>query len=331
MAKIAVITNSAKRCGIHQYGATVHRVLAGSSQHQYEFVTTPLAWTPTNTMSTSEWIHWLLGIDCDAILYNHCPTTMGWLDDDVVAGITKPQFLITGHDEFKTMAGIKHHFVTNPMFENTNTHSAMLRPLVLDHALEYTPPGDTIKVGTFGLAYNSKNLPLLVKYVNDSFPSTQRVELNIHAIVGEYVQDSDRQLEHAVKTCRVWAGPNVDLVVTTDFIETLDGVIAYLNHNDINVFMYNDQPNRFAVSSALDLALSAQKPVAITRSSMFQHANHVEDIIVDKDEFQYSTGKRFNWLPDIMNLGMAPLEEFYVNWAPDKFRNVIEDKINEFC
>lgn len=331
MAKIAFITNSAERCGIHQYGASVHRVLTGSDKHQYQFVPTPLAWSPGNTMSNSEWVHWLRGLDCDVILYNHCPTTMGWLDDDIVAGVNKPQFLITGHDEFKTMPGIKHHFVTNPLFKSTSTHSAMLRPLVLDHELEYTLPGDVIKVGTFGLAYTSKNLPLLVKYVNDSFPSTQQVELNIHTIVGEYVQGSEQQLEYAVRTCRAWAGSNIKLNITTNFIETLDEVIAYLNHNDINVFMYNDEPNRFAVSSALDLALSAHKPIAITRSSMFQHANHVEDIIVDKDEFQHSTGKRFNWLPDILKLGTAPLEEFYTNWAPSKFRNVIEGKIDEFC
>jgi hypothetical protein len=332
MRKIAIVTNAAVHCGIHQYGQAVYRVLSGSNKYKYEFVTTPHEYVnPFLPSEKIEWTAWLNTIDCDAILYNHCPSTMGWLDDEIVGAVNKPQWLITGHDELKTLKNIQHYFVTNPLFENTNTHSALLRPLLLDQTLDHAPPSDVIKVGTFGLVYNSKNLPLLVKYVNDSFPPDQLIELNIHATVGQYIIDGHHHLNRAVMTCRAFANPNVTVNITTDFIESLDEVVVKLHNNDINVFLYSDEPNRFAVSSALDLALSARKPVAISRSSMFAHARHVEDIVVDLDELQHYTGKQFNWLPDILKLGMAPLEQFYVDWAPDKFCKVIEEKIDEFC
>ena len=329
MKKIAFVTNSATRCGIHQYGRAVHRVLSGSNKYKYEFVTTPHEYVnPFLPSEKVEWTAWLNMIDCDAILYNHCPSTMGWLDDEIVGAVNKPQWLITGHDELKILKNIQHHFVTNPLFENTDTHSALLRPLLLDHDLQYQPPGETIKVGTFGLAYTSKNLPLLVKYVNDSFPPDRLIELNIHATVGRYIIDGHHHLNHAVMTCRAFANPNVTVNITTDFIESLDEIVVKLHNNDINVFLYSDEPNRFAVSSALDLALSARKPVAISRSSMFAHARHVEDIVVDLDELQHYTGKQINWILDILKLGMSPTQEFYQRWAPDKFIDIIEQKIN---
>lgn len=333
MRKIAIVTNSATQCGIHQYGRAVHRVLSESGRFEYKFTPTIHEFRESDKIDKRIWTRWLVNMDCDAILYNHCHSTMNWLDEEVVAHVTcsgKPQFLITGHDIFSTIPGIAHHFVTNPLFENTATHSALLRPLLLDHDLQYQPPGETIKVGTFGLAYTSKNLPLLVRYVNESFPSTQKIELNIHATVGKYVLGSQQHIDRAIKTCSAFAADNVTVKFTTEFVESFNDVMTMLHNNDINVFLYSDEPNRFAVSSALDLALSARKPVAISDSSMFAHARHVRDIVVDTMELQYSTGKRFNWLPDILKLGMAPLEQFYVDWAPDKFCKVIEEKIDEF-
>lgn len=328
MKKIAFVTNATRNCGIHQYGRTVHRVLAGSSQHDYVFVTTPGAYNESfGNEEKIAWTEWLQHLDCDAILYNHCPTTMGWLDQTVVAAVNKPQFMITGHDDLANIAGIKHHFVTNPLFESTATHSALCRPLVLDHDFEYAKPGDVIKIGTFGLAYSSKRLPLLVQYVNESFAPSQQVELNIHTTVGAYTAFSETLRDHTINTCRAFARPNVKIAVTTDFVESIDELIAKLNHNDVNVFLYNNEPHRFAVSSALDLALSAHKPIAISNSSMFAHTTHVNSIVVDTDELQYYTGKHMNWLPDILEQGMAPLDEFYTKWSPENFRQVVESKL----
>lgn len=328
MKKIAFVTNSATHCGIHQYGRAVHRVLSASDKFEYEFTPTIYEFHERDVRDKRHWIKWLKHMDCDAILYNHCHNTMNWLDEEVVAAVGKPQFMITGHDIFSTIPGITHHFVTNPLFENTATHSALLRPLLLDHELFYEPPGETVKVGTFGLAYTSKNLPLLVRYVNESFPPSQKVELNIHATVGKYVLGSRQHVDRAIATCRAFAAANVTVNFTTEFVESLDDVMTMLHNNDINVFMYSDEPGRYAVSSAFDLALSARKPIAISDSSMFAHARHVRDIVVDTMELQYSTGKQINWIPDILNLGMAPVQEFYERWAPSKFINNIEQKIN---
>ena len=328
MKKIAFVTNSATHCGIHQYGRAVHRVLSASDKFEYEFTPTIYEFHERDTRDNRHWIKWLKHMDCDAILYNHCHNTMNWLDAEVVAAVGKPQFLITGHDIFSTIPGITHHFVTNPLFENTTTHSALLRPLLLDHELQYQPPGETVKVGTFGLAYTSKNLPLLVRYVNESFPPSQKVELNIHATVGKYVLGGRQHVDRAIATCRAFAAANVTINFTTEFIESLDDVMTMLHNNDINVFMYSDEPGRYAVSSAVDLALSARKPIAISDSSMFAHARHVRDIVVDTLELQYSTGKQINWIPDILNLGMVPVQEFYERWAPSKFIDSIEQKIN---
>jgi hypothetical protein len=331
MKKIAFVTNSATHCGIHQYGRAVHRVLSASDKFEYKFTPTIHEFHERDKIDKRIWTRWLVNMDCDAILYNHCHNTMNWLDEEVVAHVTrsgKPQFLITGHDIFSTIPGITHHFVTNPMFENTSTHSALLRPLLLDHDLQYQPPGETVKVGTFGLAYTSKNLPLLVRYVNESFPPSQKVELNIHATVGKYVLGSRQHIDRAIATCRAFAAGNVTINFTTEFIESLDDVMTMLHNNDINVFVYSDEPNRFAVSSAFDLALSARKPIVISDSSMFAHARHVKDIVIDTMELQYSTGKQINWIPDILNLGMAPVQEFYERWAPSKFIDNIEQKIN---
>ena len=49
----------------------------------------------------------------------------------------------------------------------------------------------------------------------------------------------------------------------------------------------------------------------------------------DMLELQNTVGNFDHWIPKILDRGMNPLAEFYENWAPDKFRTVIENKLQE--
>lgn len=334
MKKIAFVTNSSTRCGVHQYGATAFRVLLQSEKYQYVFAPTSRVNMPVRGRRPVPYdaqrarINWLNNMECDTIIYNWCPNTMGWLEEDIVQQVNKPQFLITGHEVVKIMKYITHSFNVNPVYTKRENITPLPRPLVLDHDLVYTPPGDVIKVGTFGFGQASKNFDLLVRYVNDSFPAEQQVELNMHIPNGDFIEGQRSFTQALIKKCQAEKNSNVTLNITTKFIDSTDEMIVKLNNNDINVYLYDNQTKRNTVSSILDFSLSARKPVAISNSSMFAHAHHAKDIVVNLAELQKPAGSLQNWIPAILDKGMLPLEGFYNDWAPSKFIDTIEQRID---
>ena len=325
---VAFVTNKNTHCGVHQYGAAAFRVLSKSEKYKYDFVPIHNIGVKIPGHQKNERKQWLQTLECDAIIYNWCPNTMGWLTEEYIDCSSKPQFVITGHEIVKIMKNISHSFNVNPVSVADQDITPLPRPLLLDHELVYSPPGDVIKVGTFGFGQPAKNFDLLVRYVNDSFPAEQQVELNMHIPNGDFIQGQRRFIPDLIKKCQAEKNNNVVLNITTNFIDSMDEMIVKLNGNDINVYLYNDHTKRNTVSSILDFSLSARKPIAISNSSMFAHARHVTDIVVNTEELKKPTGSAQNYLPEILSKAMLPLQGFYRDWAPEKFISTIEQRID---
>ena len=139
------------------------------------------------------------------------------------------------------------------------------------------------------------------------------------------------------------ANQNVKIWTSVDYVPDRKNLIRWLNRNDINIFAYQDMPWRNAVSSSLDLALSAKKPVALIYGSMFKHVFDVPEIFLfDTEHWDPILGKRGprfeteeelklaldqNYSRTIMGIyeqGLEPLQQLYVKWSEQNFIDAFE-------
>ena len=313
MKKVSLVTNSKVACGIHGYALSALSVLEGSKDYRYKLVKTPVG------ELEGFYADYLNSQPSDIILLNHCPWTMPWLNGNVLGAIKKPVFMITGHDHtYQAIDPLRHIFVVNPTAENTATHSALPRPITQYPDMIDSPIDGPLRIGTFGFGQHTKRMEHIVIMLNEQIKD-QPVEFHLQIGQGDYINDSKD--DDIIDECQRIAHDNITIHPHKGFIHARQDLVKWLNGNHINVFVYKDQPDRPAVSSCLDLALAARRPIAIRRSSMFKHAQHVEDIVMGKH----------NTIMDIYNRGLAPLEPLLNQWSPEAFRAVIENKFKELA
>lgn len=352
MKKIAVITRNEKNCGIYGYTQTMMRVLETSTNYQYKLYPCDLK---LHGLESQVYIDWLNSIDADAFLYNWCPITMPWLTLYVLQSVQKPHFIVSGHDaiwfEINDPVPIHervipaHVWSVDPywmglvitednllaakvtsdsdILYEANNYSALPRPVPFYSDLKYSPPNkDVIKIGTFGLSGKTKNYEKIVERVCHDFPD-QQVHLTLRATKGKWIEKDGSEHDNSegnkyAEYAKTLATPNVHVEITYDFIYDQHELATWLNSLDLIVFVYDPAWLRTAVSSSIDHALAARKPIAINLSKMFSHVLR-PDILIEK-----------NSLKDILDRGITPLLPLYEEFSYTNFLHAIESKLAKF-
>jgi hypothetical protein len=187
------------------------------------------------------------------------------------------------------------------------------RPLPV-YANRFAPP-PLPTIGTFGFAGPTKGLEDLVLRVQEEFDECLiRMALPFNAF-----GDPDGTKSRATaRSCRaLLTKPGVRLEVSHEF-RTIPRVLDFLARNSLNAFFYVEQQGR-GISSAVDLAIAAGRPVAVRRTSMFRHvAAAVPSICVEERS-----------LRDILAAGTAPLAPFRAAWTHDRIRADYETLLDE--
>jgi hypothetical protein len=92
---------------------------------------------------------------------------------------------------------------------------------------------------------------------------------------------------------------NVELQVTHDFMSDAK-LMDWLAGNTINVYLYEESGAPRGISSAIDYALAVERPIAITRCSMFRHVWDARPSICVED----------STLLQIATRGLGPLQPY---------------------
>lgn len=308
--KIAWVTNHESQCGIHGYSLSALENLKHSTRYTYDLHKAKFTFLQDDEPKYL-FIENLCR-DYDAVIYNWCPITMQWLTDEILSAATVPQYVIGGHDRWPAFENTRHNFVVQPHVNNTDWCTALPRPLVFYDDIQYTPPGAKIKIGSFGFGTGSKDFPRVVQIVNEQF-ANEEVELNIKMTYGKYRGFDARETHRIAQECRSLAQPNVKLNLEFGYIKNPHDLSVFLNSNDINLFLYKPQLGREAVSSCLDHALAARKPVGLTMSGMFEHAFHVPDIFIENRSIK-----------EIIAAGLEPVQPLISAWTASAYCNAIE-------
>ena len=310
MKNIAIINHDKTECGVYHHGWAVNEILRKSTVYEYEYVCVHdglafKAWIEKNYKRFS------------AFIFNWHPATLWWLTDELLGQISKPKFILTGHDTVSDFANANYHFICDPTVPVGETKGGVSRPIFLFNDIQYSPPsGDVIKIGSFGFGQTQKQFPKIIEKVNAEF--IDPVQVNIHMPYGDFVDQSGQLAKSIEDECIAIAAPNVKVNITHDYIVNYHDLSAWLNHNDINVFNYMEQPGR-GCSSSIDAAISSQKPFACNSNNMYRHVRENKNILLEH-----------NTLADIIIRGIAPSNKFTAKWSHAQFIEDHESIIKKF-
>ena len=99
---------------------------------------------------------------------------------------------------------------------------------------------------------------------------------------------------------------NVQLNITSDYLETENDVIKFLSKNDLNVYFYNPPHPYVGVGGSADLALSSQSGLVVNSSYMYRHFHNHLGYFEQHNSFKHFLQEK-NKVINLYNL-----------WTPDK-------------
>jgi len=306
MKNIAFVTGSESNCGIHYYGSNVYEILKISKKYKFHFV---------EVSNQNEFIE--KTINMDAIIYNWHPIPMPWCKTNIFQNVKKPQFLIHGHTanhELIDFSGINEFITIDPNYHKVDKFNSGIRPIIYYPDIKYKFPKQPYKIGTSGIGQGNKNVEVMLQLLNNQF--VEPVEFNIHWSVGAFTGADKNLLNTTLDSLKQQAKPNVKINYTLDRLSDYE-LISWLNNNDINIYIY---PNYDAqgVSSSIDKALAAQKPIGVNNSNFFKH------IICDEINLEKTAIK------DIINKGISPLTKYYKLWNPNTLLEQYERLLDKY-
>lgn len=307
--KVIIINGPKVQCGIYQYSKSLYDVLSSiQSKYDYELFATD---------SKDEAKNKIISSNPHAVIYNHHPMALSWLD----SGFTRPirneygikQIMITGHEHETRYIGVDDYIYTDPNFPSIEHVYAGIPPLLFYDDIQYHKPNGTIKIGTSGIGNSTKNLHELVNKINQDFVD-EDVILNVHITDGAYVDPTGKFSNMLATICEKVANSNVKIHITREFMPK-KMLVEWLNNNDINIYWHTMGPN-LGVSSSIDRAIEARKPFGVNQSNFFKHVirNH-------NDITQVS-------IKSIIENGIEPFQEFYDAWSPEKLVSLYENIID---
>lgn len=308
--KIAFVNNSDTDCGVYEYGKLTFLNLQKSENYDYHFL---------EASNVQQFVELYTAENYEGSIWNCGP--FAWMIDALsnVSTEDKPVFVITGHGRILTFPNAKHHFICDPTIScDLNLYTPVERPLVNVEGLSCDSHGEVIKIGSFGFGGWKKNFTGIVEAVNKQF--TEPVEINLHITYGYwYEYHKSTGIAHVIADkCREIANPNVVLNITHEYMNNYEDVVRFLNSNDINMFLY-DMTDDIGISSCVDFALMAKKPLIVNRSNMFKSINWKNELLFE-----------CNTIKEVLERGLTPTNEFREKWCNDNIIKTFENQLNRY-
>lgn len=306
--KIAFVSNADKNCGVYEYGKLTFLNLQKSKNYEYHFI---------EAHDVEQFLEQYNNQQYDGSIWNCGAFPWMYLFLKNLPDDFKPTFVITGHGSCYDFLNVKKHFVCDPLFTETNSHIPVGRPLIKISGLNSDSPKEIIKVGSFGFGGWCKNFTGIVQAVNQQF--SEAVEINLNISYGDYYEyHRDLNTSHIIAdTCRQIANPNVIVNISHEYLET-EQIIKFLNSNDINVFLYEN--NDYAgISSCVDFALMAMKPLIINKSNQFKTINWKTELLIEN-----------NSIKEVLQRGLEPTNEFREKWSNANIIKTFENQLDNY-
>jgi hypothetical protein len=304
MKSVLIVSHNQEQCGVYQYGYNTAKLLEVSNKYNFHLVKTRGLKDLVSAVDTHKPV---------AIIYNYHVSTLGWLNDTTYKQFPGIKQLVIHHEPHQPVPPGYHAIISqDPSAPEGPGKFSAFRPL---YAFSAPPPRNPVPViGSFGFGMAGKGFDRLVGLVCDEFEEAQ-VKINIpFAFFGD--AHGRHATDWAKRAYAALTNSRVQLLVTHHWWNT-DQLLNFLSSNDLNAFLYDDMGR--GVSSVLDFAISARRPLAITRSTMFQHVwSEFPHLTIESSPLNY-----------IMQRGIGPVAKLYEMWQQPRFVANYERIIDE--
>ena len=296
MAKVLIVNPPDPVCGVAAYGSSLNSILQGSKKNEYTIR------------------HWGGAIfdKADILILNYHEKLFPWLNDKAILQAGIPCMAIGGHDCYPDFAALKFILNCDSTSKYTERNIPLPRPVKKFSPL---PDPEIVTIGSCGFDFSSKNYQHVATVVAQSYDAAKiRLHIPSHPS-GEGIHN----IAHIVKQ-QLWAlnKPNISVEISTDFLSD-DELIAFLSSNTANVFLYPPFENeKRGLSSVIDKAFAARKPIAISDSTMYRHINMEDKFLLSRHS-----------LKEIISFGTDHIKPFWEAHSEERLIETVDKAIDE--
>ena len=299
---VLFVNHSAAQCGVHQYGlniATQLRTIAGVRLH-YQ-----------TASSANDFIEAYKSLRPAAVIVNHFHATMPWFTPEVAREIEVPRLGFLHEMTPDLVESLDNslfdvHLVSDPTNRSSRPdvfHSPRLLPDFCNYAAEPIVP----TFGSFGFGIANKGFEECIDRIQAEYDEARIIfQMPFNDVI-------DRSGAHHAKAtaerCRKRVlKPGITLEIHHSFLKTR-ALLKFLGSNTANIFLYDESLHR-GLSSVLEFAVAARRPLVINRCQMFRHVSSLVPGISLHDRT----------IREIVAEGIAPLVPLYNEWSAAMFR-----------
>jgi hypothetical protein len=292
--RILFITNTPETCGVNAFGKSLYSRLSLINN----FIT---IYAPCNTWDDAKKM--IIDFQPNIVLYNFHSYTLPWVTENNLN-----EFLHIKHVAIVHEASM----ITPPQIIKRLLPDNLPR-IISDCQNEYVESTIPI-IGSFGFASWHKGFHNLILKIQEQFDDAI---FRLHMPPSFYCDPAaDMSKQIAVECQNRIKKPGISLQVDYTFLSEQE-LIRWLNKNTLNAFHYEPLPYDPGISSVLDYAISARRPIGITKSPMFRHINNISSSIYLED----------TPMKEIIQNGLAPILPFFTKWSKDNFIKYWKDII----
>jgi SAM-dependent methyltransferase len=329
---ILFVTHKPKQCGVYEFGKNVFNAISQSEIYNFIKAECDSIACIQNEISVHR---------PEAIIYNYHPSVMPWLVTKIskglyrnnIAGISPIQVgiiheitqevadnatgygnkLIAGPSEKKLNSLFDFYIAADPTLLLKNPLVFKTGRLIPEYNNTFPVPQITT-IGSFGFGTPKKGFEKLVSKVQDEFAEAI-IRLNIPC--ADFGDSDGANAKRIAENCRqLITNKNIKLEISHEFLNDA-ALLDFLAANSMNVFMYEDTGGR-GLSSALDMALAVNRPVALSNCPMFRHVlNELPSLSADKFS-----------LKEIMSYDISNLNKISKDWNKENLRWEYERILN---
>jgi hypothetical protein len=294
-SKVLFVSHKEQQCGVYQYGRSIVDVLIKSKKISFVYA---------ECSGPDEYFTSVDKVNPSAIIYNYHQATLPWLTKKTMKKIRIPHIGII-HEMTQEVVDaadrsmFQYHIAADPTLLNKNPLVFKTGRLVLGYTNSYALP-EIPTIGSFGFGTAGKEFQKLIARVQDEFDSAI---IRLHIPFAAF-GDSEGKAAHAIANqCKdVIKKSGIELKFSHDFLSQ-ERLLDFLAQNSLNAFFYEENKGR-GISSVIDFALAVQRPIAITKSSMFRHISSTwPSICVEESS-----------LKDILQHGTGPISKYSMDW-----------------
>lgn len=325
---VLFITHKATQCGVYEFWSNIVQVLKQSKKYTFIHI---------ECDRIGELNSAILKYNPEAIIYNFHPGIMPWLTASALRLIHKSRI---AHMSIPQIGII--HEVTAPIIEASSNMKQSwifwLRRHLVNHLFDfYIAPDPTLitekknifttgrlvpeyenvfplpEVPTFWsfwFATWNKWFEEIVKKVQEEF-DTAHIRFNIP--FARFWDESWMNALRIAESCKsILYKKWIQLTITHDFLKQKE-MLDFLAKNTVNIFLYQSPPKEArGISSVIENALAVERPICISRSSMFRHIHNTFPSVKIDDTS----------LSEIIAYWFTPLEKYKKAWTA---RNLLQE------